>query len=194
VFDVQVPGINTFDGNGLHAHNCGEQPLPPYGSCLLGSINLTKFVREPFTDRAHFDWDEFRKVVAVFTRMLDNVVEINGLPLEGQRAEIERKRRHGMGYLGLGSTLTMLRMKYGSPESVEFTERVTREMALVGWEVALELAKEKGPAPIMEEDFTVTAEMLRQRPEMIVDGWKEGDVIKGKVLHAKYSRYMQQVA
>lgn len=194
VFDVQVPGINTFDGNGLHAHNCGEQPLPPYGSCLLGSINLTKFVREPFTERAHFDWDEFRKVVAVFTRMLDNVVEINGLPLPGQRAEIERKRRHGMGYLGLGSTLTMLRMKYGSPESIEFTERVTREMALVGWEVALELAKEKGPAPIMEEDFVVTAEMLRRRPEMIVDGWKEGDVIKGKVLHAKYSRYMQQVA
>lgn len=194
VFDVQVPGINTFDGNGLHAHNCGEQPLPPYGSCLLGSINLTKFVREPFTERARFDWDEFRGVVAVFTRMLDSVVEINGLPLPGQRAEIERKRRHGMGYLGLGSSLTMLGMKYGSKESVEFTERVTKEMAFAGWEVALELAKEKGPAPIMEEEFTVTAAMLRLRPEMIVDGWKEGDTIKGKVLHAKYSRYMQQVA
>ncbi|MDJ0958661.1 MAG: LAGLIDADG family homing endonuclease, partial [Arenicellales bacterium] len=124
VYDVQVPGMNTFDANGLHAHNCGEQPLPEYGACLLGSVNLTRFVREPFTDNAHFDWKEFREVVAVFTRMLDNVVEINGLPLGKQRQEIERKRRHGMGYLGLGSTLTMLGMRYGSPESLEFTERV----------------------------------------------------------------------
>ena len=86
--------------------------------------------------------------------MLDNVVEINGLPLEGQREEIYRKRRHGMGFLGLGSTLTMLRMKYGSETSVEFTETVARELALAGWETALELAREKGPAPIMLEEFT----------------------------------------
>ncbi|MBB5015394.1 LAGLIDADG family homing endonuclease [Rehaibacterium terrae] len=194
VFDVQVPGINTFDGNGLHAHNCGEQPLPPYGACLLGSVNLTKFVRDPFTDKARFDWEEYREVVRVFTRMLDNVVEINGLPLEQQRNEILRKRRHGMGFLGLGSTVTMLRMKYGSPESCEFTEAVAREMALAGWEVALSLAREKGPAPIMEEEFEVTAEMLRKRPEMLQDGWQVGMKIKGKVLHARYSRYMQRVA
>ena len=124
VFDVQVPGINTFDGNGLHAHNCGEQPLPPYGSCLLGSINLTKLVLDPFTDKASFDWDRYREVVAVFTRMLDNVVEINGLPLPEQRHEITYKRRHGMGFLGLGSTLTMLGMRYGDEASVEFTEEV----------------------------------------------------------------------
>jgi ribonucleoside-diphosphate reductase alpha chain len=160
----------------------------------LGSINLTKFVIEPFTERARFDWDEFRHVVAVFTRMLDNVVEINGLPLEGQRDEILRKRRHGMGFLGLGSTLTMLRMKYGVPESLEFTERVSREMAIEGWRSALDLAKEKGPAPIMDEEFTVTEEMLRLRPEMTDDGWKPGDRVKGKLLHAKYSRYMQRVA
>ena len=129
VYDVQVPGINTFDANGLHAHNCGEQPLPPYGSCLLGSVNLTKFVRDPFTAKARFDWDEYKEVVRVFTRMLDNVVEINGLPLEQQRHEITSKRRHGMGFLGLGSTLTMLRMGYGSGESCKFTEDVSREMA-----------------------------------------------------------------
>ena len=194
VFDVQVPGINTFDGNGLHAHNCGEQPLPPYGACLLGSVNLTKFVRDPFTDKARFDWEEYKEVVRVFTRMLDNVVEVNGLPLEQQRQEILRKRRHGMGFLGLGSTMTLLRMKYGSPESCEFTEAVSREMAVAGWEVALSLAEEKGPAPIMDEDFTVTAGMLRKRPEMAEDGWKVGDAIKGRVLHARYSRYMQRVA
>jgi ribonucleoside-diphosphate reductase alpha chain len=194
VYDVQIPGINTFDGNGLHAHNCGEQPLPPYGACLLGSVNLTTFVREPFTERARFDWEEYKEVVRVFTRMLDNVVEVNGLPLEQQRAEILRKRRHGMGFLGLGSTLTMLKMQYGTPDSCAFTEQVAREMAVAGWEVALALAEEKGPAPIMDEDFTVSAEMLRKRPEMAADGFKVGDTIKGRLLHAKYSRYMQKVA
>ena len=185
---------NWFDENIRATNPCGEQPLPPYGSCLLGSINLTKFVLEPFADTARFDWDEFHRVVKVFTRMLDNVVEINGLPLQRQREEILRKRRHGMGFLGLGSTLTMLRMRYGSKESVKFTEDVSREMALAGWETALDLAREKGPAPILLEDFAVTGEMLRKRPEMARDGWKVGDRIPGRVLHARYSRYMQRVA
>jgi ribonucleoside-diphosphate reductase alpha chain len=105
-----------------------------------------------------------------------------------------RKRRHGMGFLGLGSTLTLLGMKYGSPESVKFTEDVSREMAVAGWEAGLELAREKGPAPIMNEEFTVTKEMLRKRPEMVKDGWKVGAKIAGRLLHAKYSRYMQRVA
>ena len=194
VYDVQVPGINTFDANGLHAHNCGEQPLPPYGSCLLGSVNLTKFVLDPFTEEARFDWETYRKVVKVFTRMLDNVVEINGLPLPQQRREILRKRRHGMGFLGLGSTITMMCMKYGSKKSVAFTQNVSREMAIAGWEAGLELAREKGPAPIMTEEFTVTTEMLRKRPEMTKDGWREGAKIPGRVLHARYSRYMQRIA
>ena len=194
VYDVQVPGINSFDGNGLHAHNCGEQPLPPYGSCLLGSVNLTRLVLDPFTDQARFDWERYREVVAVFTRMLDNVVEINGLPLEEQRYEIAYKRRHGMGFLGLGSTLTLLGMRYGDEDSIAFTERVAREMAIAGWEQALALAEEKGPAPIMDEEFPVTESMLDQRPEMARDGIKLGDRIAGRVLHARYSRYMQRVA
>jgi ribonucleoside-diphosphate reductase alpha chain len=194
VYDVQVPGINAFDANGLYVHNCGEQSLPPYGSCLLGSVNLTRFVKHPFTDFAEFDLNEYREVVKVFTRMLDNVVEINGLPLAQQREEILRKRRHGMGFLGLGSTLTLLRMRYGSPEAVQFTEDVTREMAVAGWQSALELAREKGPAPIMNEEFTVTKEMLRKRPEMARDGWKPGARIAGRLLHAKYSRYIQRIA
>jgi len=194
VYDVQVPGPNSFDANGLHAHNCGEQPLPPYGSCLLGSINLTRFVQRPFTTDAAFDWDEYREVVKVFTRMLDNVVEVNGLPLAPQREEIKRKRRHGMGFLGLGSAITMLGMRYGSTEAVQFTEVVSREMAVAGWEAGLELAREKGPAPIMNEEFTVTAQMLRKRPEMVRDGWKAGQKVPGRVLHARYSRYMQRIA
>ncbi len=196
---VLVDRVNEMNNNwwceNIRATNpCGEQPLPPYGSCLLGSINLTSFVRDPFADDARFDWDEYRAVVKVFTRMLDNVVEVNGLPLEQQRNEIMRKRRHGMGFLGLGSTITMLGMKYGSRDAVAFTERVSKELALAGWEAALDLAREKGPAPIMLEEFEVTPEMLRKRPEMKRDGVRAGQKLPGRVLHARYSRYMQRVA
>src|SRR6202789_3673272 len=194
VFDTTQPDRNSLIFNGLVTGNCGEQPLPPYGSCLLGSVNLTKFVVDPFTDNAHFDWDTYRKVVKIFTRMLDNVCEINGLPLEPQRNEILHKRRHGMGFLGLGSAITMLCMKYGSKKSVAFTQNVSREMAVAGWEAGLELAREKGPAPIMNEEFTVTPEMLRKRPEMVKDGWRVGAKVAGRVLHARYSRYMQRIA
>jgi ribonucleoside-diphosphate reductase alpha chain len=196
---VLIDKVNEMNNNwfceNIRATNpCGEQPLPPYGSCLLGSINLTRFVLKPFTSEAAFDWENFRKVVKVFTRMLDNVVEINGLPLPQQRNEIQRKRRHGMGFLGLGSTITMMRMRYGDAKAVEFTEEVSRQLALAGWEEGLELAQEKGPAPIMNENFEVTEEMLRKRPEMRADGYQVGDKVPGRILHARYSRYMQRVA
>jgi ribonucleoside-diphosphate reductase alpha chain len=185
---------NWFDENIRTTNPCGEQPLPPYGACLLGSINLTKFVERPFTTKVSFDWERFRKVVRIFVRMLDNVVEIHGLRLEPQALEILRKRRHGMGFLGLGSTLTMMKMRYGDAESLHFTEAVSYELALVGWQEALELAREKGPAPIMNETFRVSEEMLLVRPEMATEGYTVGDKIPGRVLHARYSRYMQQLS
>lgn len=185
---------NWFCENIRATNPCGEQGLPPYGACLLGSVNLTRFVKNPFKEDAEFDWPLFREVVKVFTRMLDNVVESHGLPLPQQQREITHKRRHGMGFLGLGSALTLMRIPYGSEQSLAFTEQVSRELAITGWQAALELAQEKGPAPIMEEDFTVTEEMLARRPEMRRDGWMVGAIVKGKVLHARYSRYMQQLA
>lgn len=114
--------------------------------------------------RAAFDWDKFEKVIAIFTRMLDNVVEINGLPLPKQREEITRKRRHGMGIMGLGSALAMLGIKYGSPKAVEFTEMICKTLAIKGFKAGIELAKEKGPAPIFNEEFE--AYPLRRFPKV----------------------------
>lgn len=196
LFEGQINRMNPlWFAEWIRATNpCGEQPLPPDGACLLGSVNLPLFVKDPFTDYASLDWGKLTEVVGVFARMLDNVVEINGLPLEGQRREIFRKRRHGMGFLGLGSALMMLGLRYGSAEAVEFTERVSKEIAVENWRQALILSKEKGPAPVMLEDFELTPRHFMQCPQLARDGYSVGDTLPGRVLHARYSPYMQRIA
>jgi ribonucleoside-diphosphate reductase alpha chain len=173
---------------------CAEQGLPPFGACLLGSVNLASLVQRPFTREARFDFDAYAQVVRVFARMLDNVVEMHGLPLAEQRDEILRKRRHGMGYFGLGSALTMLGVRYGSPESVAFTGEVTRMLAVENWRAALELAREKGPAPVLVEDFEVTPAMRARQPALVRDQIEAGAWLPGRVLHARYSSHLQRIA
>jgi len=132
---------------------CGEQPLTTNGACLLGSIDLTKYVVNPFQENAYFDTEKFNRTVHVFTRMLDNVVSINNLPLEKQRQSIEYTRRHGMGLLGLGSAMALLGIRYGSKESLDFTEKCYKTLAYSSYLASAQLSKDKGEAPVLKAKF-----------------------------------------
>lgn len=129
---------------------CGEQPLPPYGACLLGSINLARLVRDPFTENATMDYNELRPLVATAVRMMDNVVDVSKFPLPEQRAEAEAKRRIGLGVTGLADALVMMGIVYGSDEAVERTEAWMSEIAHAAYEASVELAIEKGPFPLFD--------------------------------------------
>jgi ribonucleoside-diphosphate reductase alpha chain len=132
---------------------CAEQPLPPYGCCCLGSIDLTRFVSSPFSEGAKFDFEKFGKVVETSVRMLDNVLEVTAWPLEAQRKEAMAKRRIGLGFTGLGDALIMLRLKYDTEEARAMAARIAESMRDDAYRASAELAEEKGAFPLFNSDL-----------------------------------------
>ena len=173
---------------------CGEQGMPAHGTCVLGSLDLTRFVGFPFSADAFFDFTRLSAVTAVFTRMLDNAVTLARPSLAAQRTALEATRRHGMGVFGLGSALAMLGLDYAGEAAQRFAARVMQEMALAGWETALALGEEKGIAPALARDYVLGRDLLARQPILASDGFKEGDVLAGAVLHARYGAFFQRLA
>ncbi len=168
VFDVQVPGINAFDANGLYVHNCGEQPLPNYGCCDLGSVNLSSYVQHPFSKEAQFDFATFERVVALAARMLDNVLDATVWPLAEQQAEAQAKRRIGIGFTGLGDALIMLCQKYNSDAGRAMAARIAEAMRDAAYNASVDLAIEKGAFPLLDvERYLVAPNFSSRLPEGI---------------------------
>ncbi|MDE1932214.1 MAG: ribonucleoside reductase, partial [Alphaproteobacteria bacterium] len=169
VFDVQVPGVNAFDANGLYVHNCGEQPLPPYGACLLGSINLATLVKEPFTETARLDMDELNRLVPLAVRMMDNVVDASRFPLEQQTKEAKAKRRIGLGVTGLADALILCGLRYGSAKAVATTEAWLRAIERAAYLASAELAREKGAFPLFDKEKYLAGENIKRLDKDVRD-------------------------
>ena len=165
VFDVEVPGVNAFDANGLLAHNCGEQPLPPYGACLLGSINLTTLVVDPFEATARLDLDSLGDLVATAVRMMDNAIDISRFPLPQQSEEARAKRRIGLGVTGLADALIMCGARYGSAEAVALTEAWLKALRRAAYAASIELAREKGPFLLFDREKFLAGETVGELEE-----------------------------
>ncbi|MCI2394955.1 adenosylcobalamin-dependent ribonucleoside-diphosphate reductase [Aliiroseovarius sediminis] len=152
---------------------CGEQPLPPYGACLLGSINLARLVADPFEDGAHLDGDALTELVATAVRMMDNVVDASRFPLEAQRQEAQAKRRIGLGVTGLADALLMLGLRYGSDEAAAQTEAWMKQIARASYLASVDLAKEKGPFPLFDADKYLASGSLTHMDDDVRDAIRE---------------------
>src|SRR5690606_6560785 len=131
---------------------CGEQYLPPYGCCDLGSVNLTRYVTDPFGESPGFDRERFRRAVTIAVRALDNVLDLTLWPLPAQEREAQAKRRIGLGFTGLGNALTMLKLRYASDEGRAFAADIARELRVTAYAASIELARERGPFPLFEAE------------------------------------------
>ncbi len=140
---------------------CGEQPLPPYGACLLGSINLAALVLEPFTDKARLDLAELEKLVPLAVRMMDNVVDVSRFPLPEQAHEAKAKRRIGLGVTGLADALIMCGQRYGSAKAVALTETWLKDVERAAYLASANLAAEKGAFPLYDKDKYLAGEKIK---------------------------------
>ena len=146
---------------------CGEQPLPPYGACLLGSLNLTRFVLDPFGDEARIDFDDLASCARVAVRLLDNMIELSNYPLDRQREQALSTRRMGIGITGLADALIFLGFRYGSRQAIRVSERIMRTITHSAYESSIELAGERGCFPAFDAEAYVSGGFVSSLPKRL---------------------------
>ena len=149
---------------------CGEIPLPQYGACDLGSINLVNFVNEPFTTEAEFDFERLAGNIPTYVRLLDNVIDVSNFPLVAQREQAQRTRRIGLGVTGLGDALAMLGLNYRSQEARDWAAKLMKLIRDNAYEASIELSREKGPFPLFNKEKYLRGEFIKRLPERIRAG------------------------